>query len=385
MSFDFSTSRRIIFGNGNLQQIGGLASGLGKRTLIITGRGGANPATLVSLLQVSGLVVQLHSVSGEPDLETIQLGIQASRDFSADLLLGFGGGSALDSAKAIAALSANPGDPLDYLEVVGRGLPLSNPSLPVIAIPTTAGTGSEVTRNAVISLPEHRVKVSLRHASMLPSLALVDPDLTLSLPPDVTAATGMDALTQLIEPFLSTRANELTDLFCLEGMRRVSNSLVEAVENTTSLPARTDMSYASLLGGLALANAGLGAIHGLAAPIGGMFHAPHGAICACLLPLVFQLNWQTVQASEKNSYLLSRFHQVGKALLGDTHAGAPQAVEWLFSLRDRLKIPGLSHYGITSSDLSDISHAAMQASSMKSNPIQFQQNQLIDLLSQALY
>lgn len=384
MSFDFSTSRRIIFGNGILQQVGGLASGLGQRVLIITGQGGANPATLVTLLQGSGLVVQLFSVSGEPDLETIQLGIQTSRDFSADLFLGFGGGSAIDSAKAIAAFSANPGDPLDYLEVVGRGLPLLKASLPVIAIPTTAGTGSEVTRNAVISLPEHRIKVSLRHSSMLPSIALVDPDLTLSLPPEVTAATGMDALTQLIEPFLSTRANELTDLFCLEGMVRVSASLVKAVENGTSLFARTDMSYASLLGGLALANAGLGAVHGLAAPIGGMFHAPHGAICACLLPLVFQLNWQAVQASEKNSYLLSRFHQVGKTLLGDPHAGAPQAIEWLLSLRDRLKIPGLSHYGVTSADLSDISRAAMQASSMKSNPIQFQQNQFIDLLSQAL-
>jgi alcohol dehydrogenase class IV len=219
---------------------------------------------------------------------------------------------------------------------------------------------------------------------MLPRLALVDPDLTLSLPPAITAATGLDALTQLIEPFLSNRANPLTDLFCLEGMRRVAASLLPAVENSASLPARTDLSYASLLGGMALANAGLGAVHGLAAPIGGMFHAPHGAVCACLLPLVFELNYRLIQNSSPGSPLAQRFDQVAQILLNDPSAGAAQAIRWLFDLRSRLQIPGLAAYGIQPADCPAIASAALQASSMKPNPVRLQQSQLIELLHQAL-
>jgi alcohol dehydrogenase class IV len=241
MGFDFSTSNRILFGNGTLQQAGGLAFNLGRRALLVTGKGGADPASLIASLEAAGVLWDQFSFTGEPDLNTASAGIQAGRSFNADLAIGFGGGSSLDAAKAIAALVTNPGEPLDYLEVVGRGQPLTQLPLPVIAIPTTAGTGSEVTRNAVLSVPEQRVKVSLRHPAMVPRLALVDPQLTISLPPYVTASTGMDALTQLIEPYVSTRANEMTDLFCLEGMQRASTSLVEAFENGDSLSARTDM------------------------------------------------------------------------------------------------------------------------------------------------
>ena len=346
MGFDFSTPNRILFGNGTLQQAGGLAFNLGRRALLVTGNGGADPTALVASLDAAGVDWQQFTVAGEPDLTTASAGIQAGRSFDVDFIIGFGGGSALDAAKAVAALLTNPGKPLDYLEVVGRGQSLTHLPLPVLAIPTTAGTGSEVTRNAVLSLPEQRVKVSLRHPAMLPRLALVDPELTLSLPPNITAATGMDALTQLIEPYLSTRANEMTDLFCLEGMRRVSTSLVEAVENGRSLPARTNMSYASLLGGMALANAGLGAVHGLAAPIGGTFKAPHGAVCACLLPHVFRLNYQLLKGMDESS-ILARFDQVGQLLLDDVKAGALEAIQWLFDLRSHLKIPSLASYGIT--------------------------------------
>ncbi len=384
MSFDFSTAHRILFGNGTLQQAGGLAAGLGRRALLITGKTGADPSSLISSLEAAGLDCQRFSIDGEPDLETATVGVELGRSFAADFVIGFGGGSALDAAKAIAALLTNPGGPLDYLEVVGRGQPLTQPPLPVMAIPTTAGTGSEVTRNAVLSVPEHRVKVSLRHTGMLPRVALVDPQLTLSLPPPITAATGMDALTQLIEPFISNRANEMTDLFCLEGIRRVSGSLVKAVDNGAALPARTDMAYASLLGGLALANAGLGAVHGLAAPIGGMFKAPHGAVCACLLPLVFQLNYRIIQNLPEQTPMLTRFEQVGQILLNDRKAGADQAIEWLFDLRARLHIPALAAHGIQAADLPAIAAAGLQASSMKANPVKLSHPQLLDVLSQAL-
>ena len=384
MSFDFSTAQRILFGSGVIQQAGDLAAGWGRRALLVTGRGGADPSRLVTSLEAAGLVWQRFSIQAEPDLATAASGVELGRSFAADLVIGFGGGSALDSAKAIAALLANPGSPLDYLEVVGLGQPLTHPPLPIIAVPTTAGTGSEVTRNAVLTVPAHRVKASLRHPGMLPRLALVDPDLTLSLPPAITAATGLDALTQLIEPFLSNRANPLTDLFCLEGMRRVAASLLTAVENGSSLPARTDLSYASLLGGMALANAGLGAVHGLAAPIGGMFHAPHGAVCACLLPLVFELNYRLIQNSSPGSPLAQRFDQVAQILLNDPSAGAAQAIRWLFDLRSRLQIPGLAAYGIQPADCPAIASAALQASSMKPNPVRLQQSQLIELLHQAL-
>jgi alcohol dehydrogenase class IV len=383
MGFDFSTSNRILFGNGTLQQAGGLAFNLGRRALLVTGKGGADPASLIASLEAAGVLWDQFSFTGEPDLNTASAGIQAGRSFNADLAIGFGGGSSLDAAKAIAALVTNPGEPLDYLEVVGRGQPLTQLPLPVIAIPTTAGTGSEVTRNAVLSVPEQRVKVSLRHPAMVPRLALVDPQLTISLPPYVTASTGMDALTQLIEPYVSTRANEMTDLFCLEGMQRASTSLVEAFENGDSLSARTDMAYASLLGGMALANAGLGAVHGLAAPIGGMFKAPHGALCAYLLPLVFRLNFQLLQRLDQPASI-ARFGKVGQILLGNIQAGAQEAIRWLFDLRTHLRIPPLSSYGITLNDLPRIAVASLQASSMKPNPVKLTQSQLVDLLSDSL-
>lgn len=384
MNFDFSTAGRIIFGCGSLRQAGSLAAGLGKRALLVTGRGGANPVPLLTLLDEAGVQHHVFNISGEPDLAAIQSGVDAGRTFAADFLIGFGGGSALDAAKAIAALLTNPGEILDYLEVVGLGRPLTVSPLPVLAVPTTAGTGSEVTRNAVISVPEKRFKVSLRHPAMLPRIALVDPELTLTLPPAITAATGMDALTQVIEPYLSARANPFTDLYCAEGIRRAARSLEEAVENGSSLPARTDMAYVSLLGGLSLANAGLGAVHGLAAPIGGMFPAPHGAVCACLLPLVFQLNLHKAKQEGNNPGLLERLNRIGQLLLGDPSAGAAEAESRLFELRQHLHIPPLSNYGVQGSDLVEIASQGLKASSMKANPIPLNRDELVNLLQQAL-
>ena len=246
-----------------------------------------------------------------------------------DVIIGLGGGSAIDTGKAIAALLTNPGDPLDYLEVIGRGQALHATPLPYIAIPTTAGTGSEVTRNAVLASPEHRVKVSLRSPLMLPRVAIVDPELTYSLPPAITASTGLDALTQLIEPYTCNSPNPLVDAICREGMQRAARSLKRAYQDGNDVAAREDMSIAALFGGLALANAKLGAVHGFAGPLGGLFPAPHGMICARLLPLIVEANVRALQERKPNTSVLQRYAEVAQLLTGRSTAGASDAIEWL--------------------------------------------------------
>ncbi|HLJ54936.1 MAG TPA: iron-containing alcohol dehydrogenase, partial [Chthonomonadaceae bacterium] len=273
-----------------LAQAGGLAAAMGTRALVVTGRSAVRAAPLTVLLLAAGVESTRVAAEGEPTVDAVRQAVETARAAACDLVIGFGGGSTIDLGKAVAALLGNGGDPLDYLEVIGRGQALKRPSAPFIAIPTTAGTGSEATRNAVIGSPEHGVKVSLRSAYMLPHLALIDPDLALSLPPEVTAATGLDALTQLIEPFVSPRATPITDALCRDGMERVCRSLRRAVAVGSDAEAREEMALAALFSGIALANAGLGAVHGFAGPLGGMVDAPHGALCAALLPAVCAAN-----------------------------------------------------------------------------------------------
>jgi alcohol dehydrogenase class IV len=300
------------------------------------------------------------------------------------MVVGFGGGSALDTGKAIAALLTNGGRPLDYLEVIGRGLPLSLPSAPYFAIPTTAGTGTEVTKNAVLGSPEHCVKVSLRSASMLPRLALVDPELTHSLPPDITAYTGLDALTQVLEPFVSCRANPMMDSICLDGMRRAARSLRKVCVDGEDAAAREDMSLASLFGGLALANAGLGAVHGFAGPFGGMFPAPHGAVCACLLPHVMASNIDALRQRDPGGQISKRYEEVGRILTGNPDAGADDGVAWVREVCTELNVPALSAYGFGDRDIPDMIDKASVASSMKGNPIKLTSGEMQEILQRAM-
>jgi alcohol dehydrogenase class IV len=288
MEFEFATAQKIIFGPGAIGKLGVYAAEMGRCALVATNLPEAKTGTVFALLSAHHIAYRQFVVEGEPTIESVTGAIEAARHEGCDLFIGLGGGSALDTAKAAAALAANPGDLLGYLEVVGRGQPLLAPAFPVVAIPTTSGTGAEVTRNAVIGSPQHEVKVSLRSPWMLPRLALVDPNLTRGLPQDVTASTGMDALTQLIEPFLSSRANPIADAFCREGLPRAARSIRAAYERDDPA-AREQMALASLLGGLALANAGLGVVHGFASVLGGMLKAPHGAVCAALLPHALRL------------------------------------------------------------------------------------------------
>jgi alcohol dehydrogenase class IV len=348
---------------------------------------GANPQrgqVLYALLGAAGVAVQIFSVGGEPTVDDALRGVALARESGCDLVVGFGGGSALDAAKAIAALAVNPGDIFDYLEVIGRSQPLAVPALPVIAIPTTAGTGSEVTRNAVLSSPGHGVKVSVRSPHMLPRIALVDPQLTVGLPPAVTAATGMDALTQLIEPYVSARANPLTDGICREGLAAVVRSLRAAYQDGTNPDARRDMAFGSLCGGLALANAGLGAVHGFAGPFGGMYDAPHGAICAALLPPVCAANLQALNARAPSHPALARFAELGPLLTGDPRATAADGVAALRALCGELQIPPLRAYGFRLEDAPGLITKAQAASSMKANPLPLTDEELYAVLAEAV-
>ncbi len=384
MPFEFTTPNRIIFGPGTLKQAGPIARELGRRALVLAGGDLAFAAPLLAVLDAQGLAYVTLPVTGEPSTELTRQGMALAAEAAPDLVIGFGGGSALDAAKAIAVLATNGGDPLDYLEVVGRGQTLRAPALPILAIPTTAGTGAEVTRNAVLLSPEHRVKASLRSPTMLPRAAIVDPELTYGLPPAITASTGLDALTQLIEPFTSIRANPLTDGLCREGMARAAGALRRAYRRGDDAAAREDMALASLFGGLALANAGLGAAHGFAGPVGGMFPAPHGAVCAALLPHVMAVNIAALRARQPGSPVLDRYAEVARIVTGSATAAAEDGVAWVAALSADLGVPALSAYGITRGDAPLLVAKTAAASSTKANPIVLTPAELSEILERAL-
>ena len=279
MRFEFATATRIIFGEGSAATLPDLARTFGARPFVVTGSSRERAAALVSALSA-----ETFAVSGEPTVDLVREGARQAQDAACDVVISIGGGSVIDTGKAVAILATNGGEPLEFLEMVGKGRAITVPPLPFIAVPTTAGTGSEVTRNAVLGSTEHGVKASLRSPLMLPQVAVVDPELTYGLPREVTAFTGLDALTQLIEPYVSIRANPMVDAICVAGIDHIASALRRAYHDGADRDARRDMALASLFGGLALANAGLGVVHGFAAPLGGRWKAPHGALCAALLP-----------------------------------------------------------------------------------------------------
>ncbi len=375
---------RIIFGAGTIQKVGELAVRMGRKALIVLGKDASRAERLIVHLHSSGLITEVLQVESEPAVSEIQAGVNFARASQIDLVIGFGGGSALDAGKAIAGLVTNPGEIYDYLEVVGAGAPLTEKPLPYIAIPTTAGTGSEVTRNAVLSVPDKQVKVSLRSPLMFPKIALIDPELTHSLPADVTAYTGMDALTQLVEPYVSNRANQFTDLYCEEGIKLTGTSLERACMNGNDAAARLDMAMASLFGGLALANAKLGAVHGLAAVLGAMFQAPHGALCARLLPEVMQINIRVLSERAPARIYMDRYASIARILTSRQGAGVQDGVRWVKQLSERLVIPGLSVYGVKVALFPVIIEKAQQASSMKGNPVELTPEELVEILQLAL-
>jgi alcohol dehydrogenase class IV len=383
MSFDFSTAGRIIFGRETVKQLCNLGNECGQKPIILTGSGKAGVERILLMIESIPQEYTHWIVNGEPTVDDIQKAVKLARNEKCDYVIGFGGGSVLDSGKAVAIMLKNRGHVLSYLEGVGKNKPIMNPSVPYIAIPTTSGTGSEVTRNAVLTVPESRIKVSMRSPLMIPKIALVDPILTCSLPPDITAYTGMDALTQVIEPIVSIKRNELTEIIGKEGIKRVAKSLKKAFENGDNHNAREDMSFASLMGGISLANAGLGMVHGFAGVIGGMFNAHHGAICASLLPAVVEINIKAMLSREPENDALNRYKEIACIFSGKDETELKTTWEFLGQLSHDLIIPHLHELGIKKSDFSSIIAAAKNASSTKGNPIHLTDEELILILEQS--
>ena len=383
MSFEFATAARIIFGPGRVSEAVTIAPGLGNCACLVTGSSIERAGFLIEKLNEKKIKFVTFSVKGEPTTTIAKEGVETARRANCDFVISIGGGSVLDTGKAIAAMLTNHGELEDYLEVVGKGQPLVNKATSHIVIPTTAGTGAEVTKNSVLGVPEKKVKVSMRSALMIPSIAIVDPLLTHSMSPSVTAFTGLDALTQLIEAFVSNKSNPLTDGICREGITAAGRSLKKAYENGNDNKARENMSLASLFGGLALANAGLGAVHGFAGPLGGMISSPHGAICASLLPYVMEINIQALQRREPDSKAIEHYNIIAQILTNKPDSQAANAVEWLHNLCSSLQIPSLEKLGLKEHDFQAAIDKARRSSSMKGNPIQLTDDELYKIMEKA--
>lgn len=381
MIYSFSTAR-VVFGIGASVGVAAHAARMGRRCLLVTGSRPGRCDWLLEDLRSVMDDVRCVALKGEPEATFVSAQAEAARQAGSDVVVAIGGGSVIDAGKALAALAANGGDVFTYLEVVGQGRPFEHEPLPMVAVPTTAGTGAEVTANAVLLSPAHGVKASLRAPGLIPSLAVVDPELAVSLPPRQTLASGMDALTQLMECFVSHAASPLTDPLCRDGMTRAGRSLSRAVTHGADLEARSDMALASLFSGMALANARLGAVHGFAAPLGGMLGAAHGEICAALLPHVMEANVRVLRRVAPDHPALVRYGEVGRLLTGRPVAEA--GLEFVRALCFDLGVRGLAELGLTEDLMDEVSEKASRASSMHGNPVVLDHDELVGILRRAM-
>ena len=389
--FDFFGVTRIRFGCGEFSRLGQLAAESGRRALLVANGGEPGDGGIVDralqVLQHSGLDTAWYRQRGEPRVEDVERALETAQQHRCDMVVALGGGSAIDAGKAVAGLLSNGGSPLDYVEVVGRGQKLQRPAAAWIAVPTTAGTGAEVTRNAVIGVPAQRFKASLRSELLFPRVALVDPELAVGVPAAVTARTGMDALCQLIESYTSKGAQPITDALALEGIQRAAWALPRAVADGQDLQAREDMALAALLSGMALTSAGLGAVHGFAAPAGANFPIPHGTVCARLLPPVVEANAAALRAEVADHPVLRRYATIGRQLTGQQDLADDQAIEaavaFLDDLVHRLDIPPLSQFGLEPDRFPELIGLARQASSMRYNPVPLTDAALTEILHKA--
>jgi len=382
--FEFATSSRILFGPDTIGEAVPIIAGMGTSAFFITGKTADRVQSFRADLIQKGIRIIDFVIYEEPTIELVSEGANLARKNRCNMVIAAGGGSVIDGGKAIAAMITNPGNLPDYLEVIGAGNPLKEEPVPCVAVPTTAGTGAEVTRNSVIKSAQHSVKVSLRSPMMLPDLVVADPVVTLSVPASITASTGLDALTQLIEPLVSKKANPVTDALCREGIGRIAVALPKVYANGDNLDAREEMLLSSLFSGIALANAGLGAVHGLAGALGGMFLIPHGVICGRLLPFVMETNVNVIRKRMPDSPVLKRFDEIARILTADPSASADDAVKWIQELCSNLNVPPLSRFGFEESHFGPVIEKAKRASSMKGNPIDLMDEELQDCLRKAL-
>ena len=391
MQFEFLPTPRIFFGPKQFQKIGLLVKEFGSRLLVVASGSALNSPETRETLTVSiskhNIEFDTFLIKGEPTIELIDLGVQRAEEFKPNVIIGLGGGSAVDASKAIAGLLINGGSARDYMEVIGKGSVITQPSLPIIAVPTTAGTGSEVTKNAVILAKEEKFKASIRSSYLVPKIAIIDPRLMVTVPPSVTATCGMDALTQLIEAYTSNKSQPLTDAFALLGVEKASKSLLICYKNGQSLEAREDMALASFLSGVCLANAGLGAVHGFASPMGGL-QIPHGVICSALLAPTIETNIKELTKMDPNNVTLAKYAKLGKIVSRISSTSIPEAhsalIDYLKQLTKELNIPTLSEYGMTESDIHIIVEKTKKASSMRYNPIKLGEDSLTNILQRGM-
>jgi alcohol dehydrogenase class IV len=384
MPYEFSTVGRIIVGAGSSADAPAALADLGRRpALVVSPRAAAGAAAgLVAAMRERWPAAPLTAVSGEPTLASIATLVAPLRDAGVDCLVAIGGGSVLDSAKAAAALLTNTGDLLEYLEVVGAGRALAQPALPVLAVPTTAGTGSEATRNAVIAAPG--TKASIRHSSLVPRVAVVDAGLMLGLDAATTAAGGMDAITQLIEGYVARRASPITDGLALRGLQGAVAALRRTMLAPAELAARAVLAEAALLSGMVLANAGLGAVHALAGPLGGQIGVPHGVACAALLAPVTGMTITALRRIDGTA-TLARYAAVARACgaTGDDDAAVAQLAPLLASLASELGVARLGQYGLEEHHLQPVAAAALRTSNAKNHPVALDGAQLCAALAAA--
>lgn len=380
-SFSFLTAGRILFGRGQATTAPDHIAQFGTRVLLVHGSMGGRSRVLSRGLQANGCVVQTIACAAEPSLPVLERAIPVARSFAPDVVVAIGGGSVIDLGKAIAALVPSDRAPVDHLEVVGAGLPLEQAPLPFVAMPTTAGTGAEVTKNSVIGVPDAKRKVSLRDDRMIADLAIVDPALTDNTPAHITLAVGLDALTQVIEPYLCNRATPMTDALSRPAISVGLAALRTLMEQDEDQAARDKMAWVSLCGGLALANSGLGAVHGLAGVIGGMCAAPHGAICGRLLPHVLAANAATVPPESVVAARLAEvLEEIARAFgADDADAGLVTMQSWC----TRNGLPTLTGLGVSPQDYADIAENTLVSSSMQANPVALTSDQLVQVLRAA--
>lgn len=389
---DFSVSRlpRIEFGAGAIAKLPAITRAYGTHALLVTGAGSLKNAPVwpgvTSGLKAQGISWLHLAIPGEPSPQMVDEAVRSLRAEPIDVVVGIGGGSALDAAKAIAGLLRPGNSVMDHLEGVGPELPYIGPATPFIAVPTTAGTGSEATKNAVLSVQgAEGFKKSFRDEELVAEYALVDPDLLATCPPEVIAANGMDAFTQLLESFVSSRAAPFTDSLAWGGMKAARDGLLAFYADAQDTAARERMAYAALVSGITLAQAGLGSVHGLAAPLGAFFPIPHGVACGTLVATATRINIETLRAREPAHPALEKYAQAGRLLSKQGQLGRDAAHDALIGTLEawtrELELPALAHYGVTQADIPRIV-ASSRGSSMKTNPIQLEDSEIAAILNE---
>ncbi|AYV20069.1 iron-containing alcohol dehydrogenase [Vibrio mediterranei] len=378
--FQFMTSSRIIFGEGALQSSLSIINQFGYSVLLVTGQERQRADPVIHYLHSQNMRYQHVAIRGEPNITMVEETAIMGRRFKPDMVVAIGGGSVLDMGKALAAIIPNQGDVYDYVEVVGRNVPLKTKPIPMIAIPTTASTGAEVTKNAVLKSGQDKVKVSLRDPDMLPDVAIVDPVLTYGTDAYTSGRGAMDAFTHLMEAYVCGEPNPLTDMVCEEGLRRLSYSIISGCKQDNP-KSRADLSFAAMLGGMAITNAKLGAAHGLASALGGKITAPHSVITARLAPHVMTENIKAAKRAGRSD-VLNRYRNMAQILTGRTNASIEDSVLWVNMILERLELPLLSEFGVCNTSFEQVAADAMKSVAIKGNPIPLTEDRLIFILNQ---